>query len=344
LRRIPKLRPIAIVGVVCCVIVILLWNERLFWRATKTLSIILPLSRVKYEYKNKPSEIGRVVVSMASFGERMGNLPRVISSLQNQTWKVDRIIINVPLVTRFGSMNRTDIQNMVDFLGGFLGKFTAESNTTFNHGIYCLNFLDHDFGPASKVLGALRLETDPDTTIVTVDDDCEYHPQTVESLVLHAPRHGALGAQCEELPRPVRVSATFFFGGAGQAPLFGGATIECFGWLMGYAGVAFRAGHFGPDVFKFLDAAPPGCFLHDDVWLSGYLRRRGVPRYFHAGVPEPRHFARHPTQSINSVDGTQARRPPLATDRPPPTARRPPPTAADFERRLSGLEGERVKG
>ena len=301
-----KFREKAFAALFCFIFIAFLWvNTPLIWTVTKSLSIVFPLTRKNHQFLNNPLDVHRVVVSMASFGERIENLPRVLSSLRNQTWVPNRILINVPLSTRFGAMSSSDVQDMVERLSSFLGPFVSESNITFTNGIFMLRFVERDYGPATKLLGALQVEKDPDTIIVTVDDDCEYHPQTVEALVLHAPQHGALGAQCEELPPALNVRAMFFFGGAGQASLYGGGSVECFGWLMGYAGVAFRSGHFGPDVFQFLDTAPAGCFLHDDVWLSGYLHRRGVPRYFHSGIPEPHHFSRHPTQSINSVPDTQ---------------------------------------
>ena len=36
-----------------------------------------------------------------------------------------------------------------------------------------------DYGPATKLLGALLVEKDPATVVVTVDDDVTYHPDTV---------------------------------------------------------------------------------------------------------------------------------------------------------------------
>ena len=86
-----------------------------------------------------------------------------------------------------------------------------------------------------------------------------------------------------------------------------GQSRECFGWLMGYAGVVYRVGFFKEDVFSYLDHLPQGCFFHDDVWLSGYLFDHKIPRYYYSHVPYPNHFSRHPTESINSIPDTQKR-------------------------------------
>jgi hypothetical protein len=40
-----------------------------------------------------------------------------------------------------------------------------------------------DYGPSTKLLGALENEKDPDTVIMVIDDDTRYHPDTALSLL-----------------------------------------------------------------------------------------------------------------------------------------------------------------
>merc|ERR1719436_2364549 len=42
-----------------------------------------------------------------------------------------------------------------------------------------------DYGPASKLLGALHLEKDPETILIVVDDDVRYHEKLVEQLACY---------------------------------------------------------------------------------------------------------------------------------------------------------------
>eukprot|EP00292_Cryptomonas_paramecium_P016502 CAMPEP_0113680610 /NCGR_PEP_ID=MMETSP0038_2-20120614/11440_1 /TAXON_ID=2898 /ORGANISM="Cryptomonas paramecium" /LENGTH=211 /DNA_ID=CAMNT_0000599061 /DNA_START=374 /DNA_END=1006 /DNA_ORIENTATION=+ /assembly_acc=CAM_ASM_000170 len=206
-------------------------------------------------------------------------------------------------------MNKSDISNLVSEVERLVGSLKKSSENVYSNPHLSVHLLDRDFGPASKLLGALMLEADPNAIIVTVDDDCKYSPDLVGLLAESMPPDGALGSQCEELPRQLGTSVMFFFGGDGQRALFPPhVAVECHGWLMGYAGAAYRRGSFGPDVFDYLNKseAPRGCFLHDDVWISGYLFRRGVRRFFLPAAPEPQHV-RHPTQSINAVGNTKER-------------------------------------
>jgi hypothetical protein len=41
----------------------------------------------------------------------------------------------------------------------------------------------YDYGPATKLIPTLLEETDPDTIIVTVDDDVVYHPDVLQDMV-----------------------------------------------------------------------------------------------------------------------------------------------------------------
>jgi hypothetical protein len=43
--------------------------------------------------------------------------------------------------------------------------------------------IDRDYGPISKLLGGLIMENDPDTIIITVDDDIIYPPTMIETLL-----------------------------------------------------------------------------------------------------------------------------------------------------------------
>jgi hypothetical protein len=114
-------------------------------------------------------------------------------------------------------------------------------------------------------LPVLKRELDPETVIITVDDDVVYHPQTISALVytiLKHPNHAATFV-CEE---------PGWFGGVHQKSRSG----ECHGWLCAYAGGAYRRRFFNDSVFEYKNVHE-GCRLHDDVYLSGMaLREMGV--------------------------------------------------------------------
>jgi len=78
-----------------------------------------------------------------------------------------------------------------------------------------------DHGPLTKLLPTLLRETDPDTVIITVDDDKIYLPDTMLSLMWHAEHSrnvafGVCGWAFMWVPRPmgvVPVYIPYFFRG-----------------------------------------------------------------------------------------------------------------------------------
>jgi hypothetical protein len=134
--------------------------------------------------------------------------------------------------------------------------------------------LDTDFGPASKVLGALLVEHDPDTIIVYGDDDRVYPPQLCERALHYTHKYpndavavlgGWISAEdglyCGR-SLAVGVNSVSFVGGAG--------------------GVAVRRKFFGlgeatMPAFQVANMSK-ACFLGDDYYLSHLLSRNGVRR------------------------------------------------------------------
>jgi hypothetical protein len=79
----------------------------------------------------------------------------------------------------------------------------------------------------------------------------------------------------------------------------------CKGWLQGWAAAAYRVGHFGPDIWSFLDSLPRGCFYNDDIWLSGYLARKGIRRVYAPGILNHLGHRRDKTLSLSTIDNTR---------------------------------------
>lgn len=292
------------------VIVVLCVVFALAFRFSGDLFHLLVLEDVGLE----PHERQRVVVSLTSFGERiMVTGMFAINSVIIQPY--DRFIISIPLKARSVPMNVTCAEfgdcieveqqydttegNIVRFLEGNLGVFVACGYHTYenaNHSIL-LQFLGVDYGPATKLIGALLVETDPRTVIVTVDDDIAYDPHVIDVLSSYIPMDGALCTACRTLDPVVNMAPkVMIHDGSWHRWLWRGNTKRCPGWLVGWAAVAYRVGYFGADVFNV--SMPAGCFYNDDVWLSGYLKRRGVGLYVMPGIRGGKNY-RHPTLSLS---------------------------------------------
>lgn len=194
----------------------------------------------------------RVVVSFTTFpiGLRMQYVAKVLQSMANQSWQPDAVIINFPdRVERFSS-EPLEVPRIA---------YTWQREYSF-----LKIHQTRDYGPATKLLGALEVETDPDTIIVILDDDTYYHPDTVLALVsamLALPHDIAPCFVCE------RVTTTWQGAARWEAMSAEG---ECHGFANGFASYAVRPRYFDHSVWDF-SLGPEGCRLHDDVWISGRM-------------------------------------------------------------------------
>ncbi|KAI9335771.1 hypothetical protein BDR26DRAFT_865751 [Obelidium mucronatum] len=265
--------------------------------------------------KHQVTSTQRVVVSLTSFPGRLHRINQTIHSLGMQTLRPDRIVLAIPKdgVVRFKNNSETSTLNSAD--ADLLRDLQRRFPFLFVHKTT-------DYGSATKLLGALELETDPDTIIVTVDDDTIYHPSTVHALVsaLEAQKHspsrikGPVCFVCQYWPK------WWFAVLRQQQPGM------CKGFLNAYAGAAYRVSHFttlfeaggddGETALKhaFNHSSWPGvpereCRLHDDVWLSGVLFKtsRGLirPHVISPGFDSIIGEMGNTQFSINSVKNTE---------------------------------------
>ncbi|EKX55337.1 hypothetical protein GUITHDRAFT_99118 [Guillardia theta CCMP2712] len=167
-------------------------------------------------------------------------------------------------------------------------------------------FLDKDWGPATKVLGALLLEHDPNTVIITLDDDIFYNKRTVEWLATHIDdKDMALSFGCEMWNNQhsnFKSFTTYSF-----SNIFVTTPRVCNGWLVGWTAVAHRVSNFGEDVWMYLDRLPRGCFYNDDIWMSGYVGRRGIRKVYAPWVVYHAHHRRDKDLSLSTIEGTRER-------------------------------------
>ncbi len=107
----------------------------------------------------------RVVVGITTLPSRVAHLSQIIASLGTQSYPIHAIHLAIPpFALRKGQPY-------------WLPKWVVE------HPLVNVVPLPADYGPASKLFGALFVEEDPDTCIITLDDDASVPPHTVIKLV-----------------------------------------------------------------------------------------------------------------------------------------------------------------
>lgn len=188
----------------------------------------------------------RIVVTLSTLPHHMEWLSPTLESLTSQSLRPDDILLALPIRSQ-----RT-------------GK--PYSNITVPEGVTVIRSA-RDYGPVTKLVPALHRELDPDTLIITVDDDKVYHKDLVRHLAWHAEFNrraafGVCGWSFMWMPRPLGVVPAYV------EHLIRGTYGVKVDVLQAVCGIAYRRGFFNATA---LETPVPSCFTTDDMWISGYL-------------------------------------------------------------------------
>jgi len=224
----------------------------------------------------------RIVASYTTIPNRYNILLQSIISMTNQTHKLDAIYLTIP--KRASRLNQ-DYPPIPD------------SISTLCTVIY----IDIDYGPITKMYGALISETDANTVIISCDDDVIFPTNYIESILKHHynyPRSAICGTGAligRGLPFISIVSTVKPFQPTNG---FTGFTLDkngkCVDLIFGVAGVLYVRNFFPHNdelhneilQYSLLDQ---DIFLNDDVLISGYLSKRGIERRVLPNIPVIHH-------------------------------------------------------
>mmetsp|Transcript_26551 Transcript_26551/g.61796 ORF Transcript_26551/g.61796 Transcript_26551/m.61796 type:complete len:529 (-) Transcript_26551:45-1631(-) len=205
----------------------------------------------------------RVVVLMTTIPDRIDFTEPVIDSMLQQSWPATEIYISIPDV-----YNRTG--EMYDIPDWLLQKAGIQL-------VRC-----EDLGPGTHLLNGLRLEQDPWTFLVVVDDDHIYGSQLVEQLMRAAIANpGTAIAAQGFLSVPGLLTSSEIVSlqeQGGQRPRY----LQDQGFaagpvLVSYLGVVYQRGFFDDTVYSYSDNCKQ-CRYQDDMWFSAHLARKGIRR------------------------------------------------------------------
>lgn len=157
--------------------------------------------------------------------------------------------------------------------------------------------VDVDYGPITKVYAGLVSEPDPNTLIISCDDDTIHEPSLVRKLVSHHLKHpdsaitgtGALIGRGLPFISIISSLAPFrkWNGLTGFDTGTDGRNVDL---IFGVAGVLYRRGFFPPaeDLYEHLfkySLMDDRIFMNDDVLISGYLSKQGITRKVFYDIP-----------------------------------------------------------
>ena len=224
----------------------------------------------------------RIVISMTTSPNRMEHLRDIVDSLWKQSVTPDAIYLSLPELYRNQSGYRVP---------DWLAK--SSSLTILRR--------DNDLGPIMKLLPALEAETDPDTLIITIDDDVRYPSELIS----------AFKEATQSKPEAAFGSRGFNFTNQGQhlQPVRG-HLVQC-DVLQGYGACAYKRSHFKLDNLKADLARQPDSFrFSDDVLISNHIASNGVPRFTVQLANRLEHmpWGDEDPQSLKFIDGGTHRR------------------------------------
>lgn len=197
---------------------------------------------------------GRVVVSLTTMPHRISQIEPTLRTLNHQSRKPDAIYLNVPKFNR-----RTGEAYAIP---AWVKQFATVHKTT-------------DYGPATKLFGALEMEKDPKTVIITVDDDKLYPPTLVETLASKFTNgdrvaYGACGWSMMPVPTERGVVPVYV------PHMLRGRHGRVIDVLQAVCGNAYRRGYFEDSVQSMQVPRGSPCYTTDDIFISFYLKHVGV--------------------------------------------------------------------
>lgn len=219
--------------------------------------------------KKKNPDHKTVVVSLTTIPSRLDSIFASMNSILRQTRPPDRIYLNIP----FWSIREKKGYQIPKLL-------KTDDRITL---IRC----PQDLGPILKLSETLKRETNPDTLIITVDDDTIYPRHFIETLLAFHEQYpkAALGFRGWRLPESGKfLDRRILYGNSITVPL----RVDV---LSGISGVLYIRKQFKDDFFS-PKGHPAEAFFVDDICISGYLETRGEKKML---IPFPMRepFARY---------------------------------------------------
>lgn len=216
----------------------------------------------------------RVVASLTVMPYKYDKIVKTLESLHAQSYKLNEIYLGVPYTSHRLKIDYPEIPTEI-----------REKCTI----VRC-----EDSGPITKLIGALLQENDPETAIITFDDDMVYHPDTVRQLVNHCIKNpncaiGSSGMLLKYLCPgcAIRPNEDYLLY---RIPKFyvpeTGRKVDS---IYGYPGALYLRKFFPnpEDIGKLTQYSfmSDELFLNDDIVISGYLSMYNIDRLIFPHMP-----------------------------------------------------------
>src|SRR5438105_8891573 len=228
----------------------------------------------------------RVIASLTTVPERIGNLGSTIRSLVRQTRPPDEIVLAVPEFS-IREQRPYEVPEYVSRLPRL-------------RILHCRR----DWGPATKFIAIVREELAAgrgDTLLMVVDDDRVYPRDALETY-LHYNKQLPDAALCF---RGAAMPSTLDWDDAKMIYAKDVREPSPVAVMTGCGSYLVRPRFFDRSLWDY-SGAPSVAFYIDDIWISAWLSRRGVKRYVvPASAMMGSVFRQRRTVSLNKIPGRQ---------------------------------------
>lgn len=230
----------------------------------------------------------KVIVTLTTIPSRFKHIKYVLVSLLQQSIKPDEIVLSLPM------------ESIREPCEGDPYKVDEKITEELNKMGVTIWRTKRDYGPATKLLGLLerempkKLDKNKEALIITVDDDKHYYKDCVKNLLDGWKRNMDCvvcrkGSVIKQLSRKDKtyLSKKSFFDKINRyhEMVYLGNQVKQdteLSVVFGTGGVLYKASFFDETVFDYKkeDSSFPDkeIFLTDDVYLSGYLGKKGIKK------------------------------------------------------------------
>lgn len=198
----------------------------------------------------------KIIISFTTLPKRISKIKKTIDSLLNQSVKPNHIYLWLP--KEFKRVKNQDIT-----IPSFISNTPIEIKYTI------------DYGPFTKLRPTLEIEKDPNTIIVTADDDVLYPPNWLENL-LNASKllpDSAIGYRGRIFQNRKNLNYN-------QSNLYYGSYEKKYlkvDILTATWGALYKRRFFDKEIFD--DNILKSSFFVDDIWINGNLAKKNIDRY-----------------------------------------------------------------
>jgi hypothetical protein len=228
----------------------------------------------------------RVIASLSTVPDRINNLRPTIRSLLNQTRPPDEIVLAIP---------KFSVREQRPYV---VPKYISRLPRV--RVLHCAE----DWGPATKFIGAIQDELAArrqNSLIMVVDDDRLYPRDAVETYLYYSQQlpDAALCFRGAAMPSTLDWDdAKMIRASELREPRQVAVITGCGSYLI-------QPRFFDQSLWTY-SIAPKVAFDIDDIWISGWLSRRGVKRYVVPGSAMMKSVLRQRwTVSLNKIPGRQ---------------------------------------